>query len=1142
MQHRLVVNQMDLDCQAYRPVAVFFNGEYWGIYNIREKLNNYYISSHHDVDPNNLDYIEMDFGNEGVFMVVIEGDMNEFNALLNFLENADMSLTENYSYIKTEIDIDEFINYLITEIYCDNTNWPYTNMRWWKERSETGKWRWVMLDLDFGFAMPEYNDIGGYEHNMFEFLEYYSNSNFQFATFVILKLFENSEFRNEFIQRFAAYLNTTFEENRVTKIISNLKNKIRSEMHRHIERWNFDPSSIPDIRTWSDNVGIMSDFARYRPTYQRQHIIDYFGLSGAAVLTMQTDGGKILINSVAMPEGDFAGIFFKDIPLKVKAVPNVGYRFVRWLGKSSSYADSIALTLTNNATLIALFESSNQTILPAEISKNMVLNIDNSPYLANGDVVVDSNAILQVPPGVEIRMPEGASFYIYGSMQLNGSESAPIYIKPNSGTDAKNWGALCFENSTDSSKLSHVIIEGSTQGNHLDNFIGAISAYNAAISLDFVRIHDAPLPVFTQYSKVKIQNCSFHSDVSGDLINIKYASSALVENCDLRGNNVFDSDAIDYDQIDNGIIRGNRIYNYYGFNSDGIDLGEGTSDVLIEDNLIFNCTDKGISVGQASTAIVKRNIIVNCAQGVGIKDEGSYAYIENNTFYGNDYPVACFEKNLGVGGGSADIVNTILAQSSTASYFVDELSFINISYSLSDTDVLPGESNILANPLFRNNFYLQPNSPAINSGDPNSLTDPDGSLSDIGAYSYNPDDEVFILINEIHFNPPEGEDYEFIELYNSGTSTVDLSGYRFIAGIKFTFPQDAKIDAGEYLVIAKNSSSYGGQGFQWIGEPLSNDWANIQLEDAAGKMVDFVSYDIKDSRVTAANSSGASLELTDPLMENLYIGNWVASYVAGGTPGLPNTSSKVVYINEILAINDTTYADENDEFNDWIELFNDSNTPIDIGGYYVTDDLTDPGKWQIPLTSPDSTTIAPKGYLLLWADGEPNQGVLHLNLKLSGSGEQLGLSQKVEDDYLFIDKLAFGKQSTDVSYGRSPDGSDNWQFFKSPSPNAENQIDIGIAENPAIIKTFFYQNAPNPFNSSTTIKFALKNSEKVKISIYNIRGELVKTLLSRTLGAGEHHVVWRGDNQNGVVVSTGIYFYRVRTANFSETKKMLLLK
>ncbi len=145
----------------------------------------------------------------------------------------------------------------------------------------------------------------------------------------------------------------------------------------------------------------------------------------------------------------------------------------------------------------------------------------------------------------------------------------------------------------------------------------------------------------------------------------------------------------------------------------------------------------------------------------------------------------------------------------------------------------------------------------------------------------------------------------------------------------------------------------------------------------------------------------------------------------------------VLYINEFMASNDTTYFDPaTNDYPDWIEIYNPSSTPVDIGGYYITDGLDDLTAWQIPTTAPDSTTIPAGGFLLLLADKKPEAGVLHVNVKLSGSGEQIGLT--APNGTTIIDSLTFGQQTTDVSEGREPDGSDNWVFFTNPTPGASN--------------------------------------------------------------------------------------------------------
>ena len=229
------------------------------------------------------------------------------------------------------------------------------------------------------------------------------------------------------------------------------------------------------------------------------------------------------------------------------------------------------------------------------------------------------------------------------------------------------------------------------------------------------------------------------------------------------GDDEYDSDGIDYDGVGSGAIRGNRIRNIAGFNSDAIDLGEGAKDILVENNIVYNITDKGVSVGQASTTLVRRNIFANCGMGVAVKDFNSFARVEQNTFYGNQLGVATYEKILGHGGGNADVVNCIIADSRQSASFVDALSELKIEYSLSNTDSLPGLHNIHAEPQFLNDLRLSTGSPAIDAGNPLLPSDPDGSLPDLGARPYALDDQENILIDEIHYHPQEGGAFEFIE-------------------------------------------------------------------------------------------------------------------------------------------------------------------------------------------------------------------------------------------------------------------------------------------------------------------------------------------------------------------------------------------
>jgi hypothetical protein len=160
------------------------------------------------------------------------------------------------------------------------------------------------------------------------------------------------------------------------------------------------------------------------------------------------------------------------------------------------------------------------------------------------------------------------------------------------------------------------------------------------------------------------------------------------------------------------------------------------------------------------------------------------------------------------------------------------------------------------------------------------------------------------------------------------------------------------------------------------------------------------------------------------------------------------TTHPPVVINEFLASNDAINHDERGEYEDWVELYHTgtvSNTYQDLDGLYLTDDLSKPNKWRIP----EGTSMAPGTFLIIWADDDAvdtsDGGPLHTNFKLSKTGEAIGLFQQVglrsetsSNVYLRIDHFIFQQQATDISTGRSPDGSHNWTTFDPPTPGQSN--------------------------------------------------------------------------------------------------------
>ncbi len=143
-----------------------------------------------------------------------------------------------------------------------------------------------------------------------------------------------------------------------------------------------------------------------------------------------------------------------------------------------------------------------------------------------------------------------------------------------------------------------------------------------------------------------------------------------------------------------------------------------------------------------------------------------------------------------------------------------------------------------------------------------------------------------------------------------------------------------------------------------------------------------------------------------------------------------------IMVNEFMASNSKTIQDPQGEYDDWIELYNAADYAINVAGMYLTDDLEQPARWQIPTNNPAATTIPGHGYLLIWADEDIGQPGLHANFALAGEGEQIAIFDR--DGRTLIDSIGFDEQTADISYGRYPDGGRELRFMAYPTPAAQN--------------------------------------------------------------------------------------------------------
>jgi hypothetical protein len=308
---------------------------------------------------------------------------------------------------------------------------------------------------------------------------------------------------------------------------------------------------------------------------------------------------------------------------------------------------------------------------------------------------------------------------------------------------------------------------------------------------------------------------------------------------------------------------------------------------------------------------------------------------------------------------------------------------------------------------------------------------------DAGVYVTTVNINEFMARNATTHADEAGEFEDWIELYNQGPDPVDLSGFG-LSDIEtdpmlFTFPAGTTLAAGAFIVVFADGQV--SQGTLHAVFRLAGDGERIVLSAPQGSQVDNVVFgaqevDISNGRFPDGTGNVVRLGTPTPGAPNEATTRDAGPTDASvGDAAVPNAQG--VVINELVASNTTGHADEMGEFEDWIEFFNTSLDTQDLSGHQLSDDPLVTAKWIFPSQS----LIAPAGYLVVFADNQPEQGVLHATFKLSANGESVMLSRP---DGTLLDSVTFLTQETNVSLGRTPNGTGSFVPQAESTPGAEN--------------------------------------------------------------------------------------------------------
>jgi len=422
----------NLDDQAYRPAVAYLNGKYWGIYNLRERSDRRYIKNHYGLDRDEIDLLEnLDEAKEGDFEA-----WNQLDSLLRaktFTEEAGLNELANLA------DLDNYMDYIIHNVFLDNTDWPGNNYLRWRERSETGKWRWMTKDLDYGFGFLELDtenfNTGNPDINSLDRL---LNPTFFFpnpdwATILFNRLIENPVWKTQFINRMADQLNVLFSRERILAKIDAFQASYQPEINQHNQKWQ-------NVWTWNQDVDVLRTFAEGRTEAVRGHFIESLpevtGIATINLNTLPANGGSIKINTITTNQNGtpWTGVYFEGVEIPIQAIPNEGYTFVGWSANVNSSEASTIITLDGDRSITAIFmpvgeieTPLNQVITFPEIADK---NTTDNPF----EVVVTASSGLPVT----LSIISGPAILDGNTVTLDGTTGTVFMQASQAGNDQFN--------------------------------------------------------------------------------------------------------------------------------------------------------------------------------------------------------------------------------------------------------------------------------------------------------------------------------------------------------------------------------------------------------------------------------------------------------------------------------------------------------------------------------------------------------------------------------------------------------------------------------------------------------------------------------------------------------------------------------
>lgn len=351
----------ELDARTFEHQITFLNGQYWGVYELRERVDKDYTEYYYGQEERFVDLMKYWGGLEEQY-----GSSAAWFALHNFITTNDMSNQINYDYVTTQLNPESFIDNFIVNTYFVNTDWLNWNVMWWRGTQGAGeRWRYALWDIDNIFNLGQnytgWSGTGPYVNTVCEAQNMFLNwSAANGHTAMYAAMLDNEGFFTQYLNRYADLLNTGLHCDTLVALLDEFEANMLPEMPRQIQRWG------GNITQWQNRIQDVRDFICLRWEIVMQQIIDCFeddyDISGPYDVTVVIIGpGNVQLNTVTITVGPWTGTYFGGLDMGLTAMPLPDSEFIQWEINNNFVGQNLLdhnllLTLNSSDTIFAYFE------------------------------------------------------------------------------------------------------------------------------------------------------------------------------------------------------------------------------------------------------------------------------------------------------------------------------------------------------------------------------------------------------------------------------------------------------------------------------------------------------------------------------------------------------------------------------------------------------------------------------------------------------------------------------------------------------------------------------------------------------------------------------------------------------------------